>query len=78
MILYSSNIRLDRCQKIILGNHDQAALFDPDGFNVGAERAIRWTRDQLESHDQRVRRPELRAGWHGELSHADGQRGATT
>ena len=48
----------DRCEKVILGNHDQGALFDPDGFNVGAERAIRWTRDQIESHDQRVRRSE--------------------
>ena len=41
----------DRCGLVILGNHDQGALFDPDGFNVGAERAIRWTRSQLEHHD---------------------------
>ena len=27
------------CQKSLLGNHDQAALFDPEGFNAGAERA---------------------------------------
>jgi predicted phosphodiesterase len=40
------------CQVVILGNHDQGALFDPDGFNVGAERAIRWTRGQLEQHDR--------------------------
>lgn len=33
----------------ILGNHDQGALFDPEGFNSGAERAIFWTRDQLEN-----------------------------
>ena len=33
----------------LLGNHDQGALFDPEGFNTGAERAIFWTRDQLES-----------------------------
>ncbi|TWT77067.1 phosphodiesterase [Posidoniimonas polymericola] len=33
----------------LLGNHDQAALFDPEGFNSGAERAIFWTRDQLEN-----------------------------
>ena len=32
----------------ILGNHDQGALFDPEGFNSGAERAIFWTREQLE------------------------------
>ena len=30
----------DRCSVVLLGNHDQGALFDPDGFNVGAERAI--------------------------------------
>jgi len=35
-------------QVCLLGNHDQAALFDPEGFNTGAERAIFWTRDQLE------------------------------
>lgn len=33
----------------ILGNHDQAALFDPDGFNPVALQAVYWTRDQLES-----------------------------
>ncbi len=39
------------CQVTILGNHDQAALFDPEGFNAGAERAIFWTRQMLESGD---------------------------
>lgn len=34
---------------VVLGNHDQGALFDPEGFSTGAERAIFWTRDQLES-----------------------------
>src|ERR1700722_3613851 len=33
----------------ILGNHDQGALFDPVGFSPVAERAIFWTREQLES-----------------------------
>lgn len=33
----------------LLGNHDQATLFDPEGFNAGAEQAIYWTRDQLEN-----------------------------
>ena len=40
--------RVMKCQICILGNHDQGALFDPEGFNSGAERAIFWTRDQLE------------------------------
>ncbi|MAT09621.1 MAG: phosphoesterase [Rhodopirellula sp.] len=35
-------------QLCILGNHDQAALFDPEGFSTTAERAIFWTRKQLE------------------------------
>ena len=36
------------CKVCLLGNHDQGALFDPEGFNSGAERAIFWTRLQLE------------------------------
>ena len=39
----------EHAQVTILGNHDQAALFDPEGFNAGAERAIFWTRNNLES-----------------------------
>src|SRR5512147_1702025 len=38
-----------QCDVCLLGNHDQGALFDPEGFNTGAERAIFWTRDQLEN-----------------------------
>ena len=34
---------------VLMGNHDQGAMFDPDGFNASAERAIFWTRAQLES-----------------------------
>ncbi len=39
-------VAFDLC---ILGNHDQGALYDPEGFSSGAERAIFWTRDQLEN-----------------------------
>ncbi len=42
---------MQNCQITIIGNHDQAALFDPEGFNPGAERAIFWTRAQLEAGD---------------------------
>ncbi len=38
-----------RFRVCIMGNHDQAALFDPDGFNPVALQAIYWTRDQLDS-----------------------------
>lgn len=41
------------CKVCLLGNHDQGALFDPEGFNAGAERAIFWTRQQLESGEQK-------------------------
>jgi len=37
------------CDLCLLGNHDQGALFDPEGFNRGAEMAIFWTRQQLEN-----------------------------
>lgn len=37
-----------QCRVAILGNHDQAAMFDPDGFNPVALRAVYWTREQLE------------------------------
>ena len=42
-------MKFDMC---ILGNHDQGALFDPEGFSSGAERAIFWTRQQLESSNR--------------------------
>lgn len=41
--------RIMKCNVCLLGNHDQGALFDPEGFNSGAERAIFWTREQLEN-----------------------------
>jgi diadenosine tetraphosphatase ApaH/serine/threonine PP2A family protein phosphatase len=42
------------CKVTLLGNHDQGAMFDPDGFNIGAERAIFWTREQLECPTDRI------------------------
>lgn len=42
---------MQNCAVCLLGNHDQGALFDPEGFNAGAERAIFWTRQMLESGD---------------------------
>jgi diadenosine tetraphosphatase ApaH/serine/threonine PP2A family protein phosphatase len=44
---------MENCRVTLLGNHDQGAMFDPDGFNIGAERAIFWTREQLESSNDR-------------------------
>ena len=39
-----------RCKVTILGNHDQASMFDPAGFNQMALQAVYWTRDQLNQH----------------------------
>ena len=68
----------ERCSLVLLGNHDQGALFDPDGFNVGAERAIRWTRGQLELHDRLPRNSANQlADFLGELprTHSEGEIG---
>ncbi len=40
---------IDNCRVTIMGNHDQATLFDPDGFNPVALQAVYWTREQLEN-----------------------------
>jgi predicted phosphodiesterase len=45
---------------VLLGNHDQGALFDPEGFNPGAERAIFWTRRQLEHSPESAAKRERR------------------
>jgi predicted phosphodiesterase len=51
---------VQRCRVVLLGNHDQGALFDPEGFNPPAERAIFWTRAQLENGDSNLERREAR------------------
>ena len=48
---------METCKVTLLGNHDQGAMFDPDGFNIGAERAIFWTREQLESPSRSRQQP---------------------
>ena len=49
------------CKLVLLGNHDQGAMFDPDGFNQSAEKAIFWTRAQLESSAEP--RPQREKRW---------------
>jgi len=53
-------MEMDAC---ILGNHDQGALFAPEGFSAGAEKAIFWTRHELEKpiDAQQPDNPELLA-----------------
>ena len=56
----------ERCDLVILGNHDQAAIFDPEGFNPVAMKAIFWTREQLEK-DTDVERADKRWDYLGGL-----------
>jgi predicted phosphodiesterase len=49
-----------KCRVVLLGNHDQGAMFDPDGFNPPAERAIFWTRSQLEAAGENRQKKEAR------------------
>ncbi len=55
------------CRVCILGNHDQAALFDPDGFNPLALRAVFWSREQLDHGPGGARRIHARWDFIGEL-----------
>ncbi len=58
---------LDRTLELdfsMMGNHDHAVFLEPAGFNTAAERAVFWTRQQLENggdSDQRQRRWEFLA-----------------
>jgi len=47
---------IDRCQMTLCGNHDQAVMYEPYNFNVGAERANYWTRQLLEDDSDKARR----------------------
>ena len=66
--------RVMDCRVCLLGNHDQGALFDPEGFNSGAERAIFWTRSQLEASGGNSSDRHRRWDFLGELprNHQDG------
>jgi predicted phosphodiesterase len=56
-----------QCKVCLLGNHDQGALFDPEGFNTGAERAIFWTREQLENGGNHEAQRQQRWDFLGQL-----------
>lgn len=61
---------IDHARLTILGNHDQAALFDPDGFNPVALQAAYWTREQLENTDAGPAIVNRRWDFLGELPHS--------
>jgi diadenosine tetraphosphatase ApaH/serine/threonine PP2A family protein phosphatase len=67
--------RVMACKVCLLGNHDQGALFDPEGFNSGAERAIFWTRNQLENGGGTAAERQRRWDFLGELprNHQEGK-----
>lgn len=58
---------IENCQLTILGNHDQATIFDPDGFNPIAMNAIYWTREQLEKTHGTLEMMDRRWDFLGEL-----------
>ena len=48
---------MDRCEFVIMGNHDHAVFMEPTGFNTPAEAAIFWSRRRLDAEeDEQVRR----------------------
>lgn len=55
------------CRVTIMGNHDQATLFDPDGFNPVALQAVYWTREQLEDASGAPAKANRRWDFLGEL-----------
>lgn len=58
---------IENCSLTILGNHDQAAMIDPDGFNPVALGAVYWTRDQLEKEIAQSEQGARRWDFIGEL-----------
>lgn len=56
-----------KCAMCLLGNHDQAALFDPENFNPVAFRAILWTRDQIDNSSGGANAVNERWDYLGEL-----------
>lgn len=61
------------CRVCLCGNHDHAVLFEPHNFNIGAEQACYWTRQQFETDPDLVRR-QRRWDFMGKMAvrHLDG------
>ena len=47
---------IQRAEVSLMGNHDYAVLYEPNNFNVGAESACFWTRQQLEDEPDKAKR----------------------
>lgn len=77
---YGPNPRecIDECLELpvaILGNHDQAAIFDPDGFNPVALGAIYWTRGELEARRGNATENNRRWDFLGEMPRSRSEEG---
>jgi predicted phosphodiesterase len=44
---------IEKAKWCVLGNHDYAVFYEPTNFNYGAEQASFWTREVLETEEQR-------------------------
>jgi diadenosine tetraphosphatase ApaH/serine/threonine PP2A family protein phosphatase len=56
---------MQRATVTLMGNHDFAVFYEPYNFNIGAEQACFWTREQFESDpdvERRARRWKFLAG----------------
>jgi diadenosine tetraphosphatase ApaH/serine/threonine PP2A family protein phosphatase len=56
---------MQRASVTLMGNHDFAVFYEPYNFNIGAEQACFWTREQFESDpdvERRARRWKFLAG----------------
>jgi len=47
---------IEKTKWCVLGNHDYATLYEPTNFNYGAEQASFWTREVLETQEQKQHR----------------------
>ncbi len=47
---------MQRTSLSLMGNHDYAVLYEPNKFNIGAETACFWTRQQLEDEPDAAKR----------------------
>ncbi len=58
---------IERTKWCVLGNHDYAAFYEPTNFNYAAEQASFWTREVLETEEEKQPR-DRRCSFLGRLS----------
>jgi predicted phosphodiesterase len=57
---------IEKSKWCVLGNHDYAVFYEPTNFNYGAEQASFWSREVLETEEEKESR-DRRWGFLGEL-----------